>query len=367
MNIVVCGDFYPTQEKPQMEDLCEVIRGADYSLVNLECPVATAEARPIKKVGPTLCCDESVVDYLTEMGVRCVTLANNHIADYGAECVLSTKSLLEAKGLDVVGVGCNQEQAERFLLKEIAGVRLAIINCCESEFSLATKNTPGANPLNPVRQYYAIQEARSKADYVMVVVHGGHEYYPLPSPRMKETYRFFVDAGADAVVNHHQHCFSGYEVYRGKPIFYGLGNFYFPGDSKSAEWYRGILLKLKLDDGGVAFDYVPYIQCDGDYSVRRLHPSERTEFEEKMSRYVEIIEDDEQLSDCWTKYAEQRKTMLQDAFSPYATYLTIALSKHGLLPKFLQPARLREALSAIRCESHRDVLTYLLEKKTADE
>lgn len=52
-------------------------------------------------------------------------------------------------------------------------------------------------------------------------MHGGHEHYQLPSLRMQETYRFFIDAGADVVVNHHQHCFSGYEIYNNKYIFMG--------------------------------------------------------------------------------------------------------------------------------------------------
>ena len=83
------------------------------------------------------------------------------------------------------------------------------------------------NPLLPIQQFYKIQEAKENADYVLVIVHGGIEHYQLPTSRMIETYRFFIDAGADAVVNHHQHCYSGYERYKSKPIIYGLGNLLF--------------------------------------------------------------------------------------------------------------------------------------------
>ena len=77
---------------------------------------------------------------------------------------------------------------------------MAVINCCEHEFSVTTGDFPGANPLNPIRQFYKISEARKDADYVVVIVHGGHEMLQLPSPRMQELYRYFIDVGADAVI-----------------------------------------------------------------------------------------------------------------------------------------------------------------------
>ena len=61
-----------------------------------------------------------------------------------------------------------------------------------------------------------------------MIVHGGHECYNLPSPRMQKQYLFYADQGADIVVGHHTHCISGYEVYKGVPIYYSLGNFCLP-------------------------------------------------------------------------------------------------------------------------------------------
>ena len=117
----------------------------------------------------------------------------NHILDYGHEGLLKSIECCKDQGLDVVGVGDNLSEAERIIYLEKDGKKLAIINCCEHEFSIATESEAGANPLNPIRQYYAIQEAKKHADYVLVIVHGGHEHFQLPSPRMQETYRFFVD------------------------------------------------------------------------------------------------------------------------------------------------------------------------------
>ena len=70
---------------------------------------------------------------------------------------------------------------------------------------------------------------------------------------MMETYRFFIEVGADAVVNHHQHCFSGYEIYKNKPIFYGLGNFSFDGIGSGDRWSSGYIVTLNFSGTEVEF------------------------------------------------------------------------------------------------------------------
>ena len=76
-----------------------------------------------------------------------------------------------------------------------------------------------------------IREAKASHDKVIVIVHGGHEYYNLLSPRMQKQYRFYADQGADIVVGHHTHCISGNEIHNGVPKYYSLGNFLFTGRS----------------------------------------------------------------------------------------------------------------------------------------
>ena len=147
---------------------------------------------PISKAGPLLKGSRNSVDFLKYAGFNVCTLANNHILDQGEKCCLNTKHLLESSSIRTVGVGENLEDANKILYIKHNQETLAIINCCEHEFSVATHKTAGANPLNPIQQYYKIQEARKNADFVLVIVHGGHEYCQLPSPRMKELYRFFI-------------------------------------------------------------------------------------------------------------------------------------------------------------------------------
>ena len=143
------------------------------------------------------------------------------------------------------GGGKDVTQAGYILYRSVSGKQVAFINACEHEFSIATEDRGGSNALELVKVYRSITDARRQADYVVVIIHGGLEMYQLPTLRMKETYRFFVDAGADAVVNHHQHCFSGYEVYKGKPIFYGLGNFCFDWEGRrNSIWNQGYAITL---------------------------------------------------------------------------------------------------------------------------
>ena len=138
---------------------------------------------------------ESSVAAIRYAGFNCCTLANNHILDQGKQCCLDTIEVLCNSSIDTVGAGKNATEAERVLYKDLCGETLAIINCCEHEFSIADETSAGANPLNPIRQYYIIQEARKKADYIIVIIHGGHEHFQLPTIRMQDTYRFFIDVG----------------------------------------------------------------------------------------------------------------------------------------------------------------------------
>ena len=236
VNLLIAGDFCPNDrvarliEQEEYSDILgeikPIIAQMDYSLINLECPIVECPIKPKEKQGPNLKASQFAVKLIKYVNFKCVTLANNHFLDYGDEGVSHTLNILRYEHLDFVGGGEDLSRASGILYKDINGKKIAFINCCEHEFSIATEHSAGANPLNPIQQYYAIVEAKNKADYVIIVVHGGHEYFQLPSPRMQEIYRFFVDIGADAVINHNQHCYSAYEVFIEKPILFGMGNFW---------------------------------------------------------------------------------------------------------------------------------------------
>lgn len=363
-SVLIAADYYPRRrmaeeiEKGHYDVVFGKIKPieADYKIVNFECAVASDDDTPIKKCGPNLKCSPKGVDALVYAGFDCATLANNHFFDYGQSGVEKTLTQLKAHNMDYVGGGLDLKEAQETLYKTIGGETFAFINCCEHEFSIATEKTGGSNPLNPIAQWYAITEAKQKADHIIIIVHGGPEHYNLPTPRMVETYRFFIDAGADAVINHHQHCFSGYEEYKGKPIFYGLGNFCFDygGDSYTS-WHRGYMVLLSFDNGLLAYTLIPYCQCYKDPAVVPFdNKTEIDEFDAKIESLNEIIRQPELLKEKYLNSIDKSKGYYISVLEPYNSRIMCALYNRGLLPTFLKEKRKLQIWDLLSCESHQE-------------
>ena len=371
MKIVVAGDFCSRIrfgdiiEKGSYEQLLDselraCIHNADYSIVNFEFPIVLTESEPIFKCGPNLRGTIKSIDFIKYAGFSCCTLANNHILDYGPIALLDTKLLLQNAGVDTIGVGENIEEAARVLYKHIGDKVLAVINCCEHEFSIASQTSPGSNPLNPIKQYYSIREASKKADYVLVIVHGGHEHWQLPSPRMQELYRFFIDCGADAVVNHHQHCYSGSEVYAGKPIIYGLGNFCFDIYPPRVDdlWNYGCVAEIEFNGTNVSFKLIPIKQCDNQVKVRI---DNREYFDKRQSELNSIISNSQILHEKTHEYYDRSLILCNRVMNPITNRYILALQNRKLLPSIVTKNWLVTVENFVLCESHRDKLEFFFE------
>ncbi len=371
MRVLIAGDYCPRERvanafekgdfKAAFGAVKPLIESADYSLVNLECSVTSGLEKPIVKLGDTLRCSEKGIEAIKWAGFKCLTLANNHFYDYGEDGVSNTLKICKKHELDIVGGGMNLESASSTLYKRIGDSSLAIINCCEHEFSIATDSSAGSNPLNPIRQFRAIQQAKKDADYVIVVVHGGHEHFQLPSPRMVDTYRFFIDAGADAVVNHHQHCFSGYEVYKDKPIFYGLGNLCFDGKKgRGRKWNFGYLIVIDFQNDGIDYELYPYNQCDKEPTVTILP---RDSFNDELDRLNTIILNRDMLIRSVDEYYSRRSIGYSNIFEPFSNRIFKYLRCHNILPSLTTNRRILSANNYILCESHRDLLAWWLRNR----
>ncbi len=371
ISVLVAGDYCPRSRVTKafeqgnysmvLSGIKEEISITDFSIVNFECVVASDDNQGIVKCGVSLRTFEYGVKALQWAGFKCVTLANNHTFDFGESGLFNTINECHACGISTVGAGKDLLDASRVFFERVNNRTIAVINCCEREFSQATNKTAGCNPLNVVSIYYSILEARKKADFVLLIIHGGNEYYPLPSPRMKQTYRFFIDAGADAVINHHQHCFSGYEVYQNKPIFYGLGNFCFDEAGKSESWYEGYMVKLLFGDS-ITFDIIPYIQCSSTPSVVILHDEEKKEILNKVSNLNKIIQNDQVLNDRYNSFITTSNELMKDVFSPFSGRVMRYLNRAFFYPLFCRRAKRLELLSYIQCESHYPKVINFLSK-----
>lgn len=369
--IIIAGDLCPKERIAQLfeeEHYADVFRSvkpiidmANYAIVNLEAPIVESEGTPIVKSGPNLKCSEKVIGAIQYAGFKCVTLANNHFYDYGEDGALFTMQKLKEENVDFVGAGKNVEDAAKVLYVSVGVKKVAIINCCEHEYSIAARDHAGSNALNPVTLYYAIKEARTKAEYVLVIVHGGIEHYQLPTPRMKETYRFAIDCGADALVNHHQHCFSGYEVYKGRPIFYGLGNFCFDWKGRrQSKWNEGYMVKLNIEDN--SFELLPYTQCDATSTVQLMQDDDREAFYNKVEKLNQTIGDTEALERNLKELAVKSKRGFSP-LNPYTNPYLSGLYRRGWLPSFVSKKKLLAIQNKIECESHLERLRYVVQEE----
>lgn len=348
-------------EEELFGDFLIKIQDADLSVTNLESPLVDT-GNPILKTGPNIKSPVQSLEVLKSAGFNLLTLANNHIMDYGEEGLKSTIDICADAGIETVGAGNDLESAQKPYIFKIHGIRISVLNIAENEFGTTNDDSPGAHALNLVRNYYSIKETCKSTDYVIVIVHGGHENYPLPSPRMKETYRFFVDAGADAVIGHHPHCYSGYEKYKNATIFYSLGNFLFDkGKQSSVSWNIGFIIEFKITEHKMEFDIIPYIQNAEEAGLRKLKDFEYSKFENNITQLNKIISDDEKLKKSFDVFIKSSSNLYRSYIEPHSLKYLHALRNRNLFPSLLSERKRRLLLNLTRCEAHRDVLIKILQ------
>ena len=219
--MILVGDFIPKDLKVRLPDEFK----GKIVLANLEGPICADGLSTSNKVG---ICLHSDVEKLSGWGVEkfAFSLANNHMMDYGDAGLRQTKETLASHGIPFAGAGDNEEEARKPMILEENGKRIAVFCCCERQFGMATENISGCAEKG-VWLYSAIREIKEsgRADFVIVSCHAANEYSPWASPKLHDFYHSLIDAGADCIHGHHAHVPQGYEEYKGRPIFYGLGNF----------------------------------------------------------------------------------------------------------------------------------------------
>lgn len=369
--ILIAGDFCPHKRIEELalkgnyesvfNDFIDEFRGHDLTIVDFECPL-TASEKARRKTGPHQKSHPETISILNYAGVNLVVLANNHIMDYDNDGIAETLELCRKNGIDTTGVGRSREEAALPYSKMINGRKIAVLNYADNEFLSTPDGSYTCNPIDYVRCYYDIKKISKEHDFLIVIVHGGNEFYELPSPRTKELYRYMIDLGADIVLSHHTHVFSGYEIYNSKPIFYGLGNLVYDWPGKINEkWNRGYLVRLNISSK-LKFEIVPYKQCGEKPGLFHLGDNETVLFNKEISRLNSIIDNDDLLEKEFQSYCESVSPMYRAFIEPYFGRVITALQKRGLLPRMFTRKKILLHLNLSRCESHRDVLLRMLKK-----
>jgi poly-gamma-glutamate synthesis protein (capsule biosynthesis protein) len=291
VRIIVAGDLCPDQRVETLimenriqelyNDVHQELKNKDISIVNLECPL-TKNINPIDKRGPKLSANPDTIELIKYGQFDFVTLANNHVLDQGHEGLMDTIHYCKSHGINVVGAGATIHDARQFQTITVKGKKIAILNFAEIEFSIADEKCGGANPLNPVQNYYQIIEAKKQADIVLVIVHGGVEKSSLPSPDFVETLHFFADLGVSAVIAHHSHCAGGIEIHNNVPIFYSLGNFIFDRENQYKPWYKSFFIRMTFFENNVGkIQIIPFFQFEYKSGLQLMNKEEEKNFLQK--------------------------------------------------------------------------------------
>lgn len=268
--IIIGADVVPTKsntgyfEKGDIdfligEELKEYLKKGDFIAMNLETPL-TEDKNPIRKCGPNLMAGTKAIRGLQAINPYFLTLANNHILDQGEQGLCTTIATLEKAKIGYAGAGNNRVEASKPYIQDINGIRVGIYCCAEHEFSIASENSPGANPFDPLESPDHVSDLKKTCDYVIVLYHGGKEHYRYPSPNLQKVFRKLADKGADLVVAQHTHCIGCFEEYHGAALVYGQGNFLFD-DSGNEGLETALLIQLDLDKAdekiSSAISYIP--------------------------------------------------------------------------------------------------------------
>ncbi len=227
------------------------IETADIFMVNQEFPftdrgTAAADKQFTFRVPP------EKVSLLREMGVDIVTMANNHILDFGPEGITDSLTALDGAGILHVGAGENLEQAKKLEILEVKGRRIGFLGTSRVYMAAswaAGDGHPGVfSTYDPTLPLEEIRAAREECDYLVVYVHWGIERNTEPEQYQRNMGRQYIDAGADLVVGSHPHVLQEIEYYNGKPIAYSLGNFVFGSSIPETELLK-VVLKAPEDPG----------------------------------------------------------------------------------------------------------------------
>ena len=376
MNILIAGDLAPTQSNVNAfieghtksllgEDMFSIWNAADMRVFNLEVPL-TDQENPINKCGPNLITPTSTVNGIKALNPSLIALANNHILDQGVHGLKSTIDILNENRIPFVGAGESLSQASKPYVIEHEGLKIAVYNCAEHEFSIATREKPGANPFDPLESLDHILEQKSKCDYVIVLYHGGKEHYRYPSPSLQKVCRKMVEKGADLVVCQHSHCVGAYEEYKEATIVYGQGNFIF-NELDNEYWNSSVLIDVKIQDK-LSVNYIPIVMTQK--GIRLAKDRDKENILGSFKRRSEEILVEGFIEKEYEAFAKKNSDFYLRRFLGFGNWIIRIdrrIFRGYLLKRKTEQSYLLAVQNYIECESHRELLLMGLVQDRKDE
>lgn len=320
IEIALTGDIIPVRRLAPLprgfDTLCKNLRDADVAIGNFEVSLVTGGV-PVEKL-MNIKGDPELAQDLPSLGLDAVTLANNHVPDYGVAGMRATRSLVEGAGVSTVGYGETLDEAARPHVVTARGLRVGVlaVTCLTPAGMTAAADRPGLSPLRirtsyEVDPWYQMEEpgdpaavrvrtqpvehdlqqmlgrvraARATCDVLVISIHWGFGSGDMLAEYQEPLGRALIDAGADVVHGHHPHAIHPVAFHNGKPILFGLGTFVgqqvlLPAsDQARAMWDQmspdGVIALLKIHpDGQVSVRLVPH-RLDENRMARPAAPDE---------------------------------------------------------------------------------------------
>ena len=226
-----------------------IISGTDIFFANLEAPFGDSDSAYEKTYTFHVLMD--LVQVLTAGKINVVSLANNHIMDYGINDLVSTLNILEKNKIHCTGAGLNLRNARKPAQIEIKGNKIIVAGYSLTfpEEFWATDSTPGTCFPSHSFLYKDIKSFKKNNDIVIVSFHWGGELLNQPKEYHIELAHNAINAGADLIIGHHPHVVQGIEIYKNKIVAYSLGNFIFGSYSENVR--ESMLLELLYGTNGI--------------------------------------------------------------------------------------------------------------------
>jgi poly-gamma-glutamate synthesis protein (capsule biosynthesis protein) len=248
-----------------------VFKRDDLTVVNLECPVSTKGQIIPKQFN--FRGDPAALPAMKSAGVDVANMGNNHSYDYGPDALVDTRKNLLANGIAPVGAGRDATEANQPAIFHLNGWTVAVVGLDEvvdpDPAEVATATKPGTADGHDFKAMLAaVRAARKQADLVVVIIHWGVELDMQPEAYQVDQGHQLINAGADVIFGGHSHRLQPLSIYRGKPIFWSLGNFVWPNFSVAGST-TGVAEVTVSPGGSITAHLVPaYIQDAGHPVLR---------------------------------------------------------------------------------------------------
>lgn len=363
VRLFVAGDICVKHSSFTFDDeLKKMIKESEISICNFEAPVQS-NGKPIQKSGPSHFQNALVPSILEETGFNAIGLANNHIMDYGDEGLAAT--IQTFSNATLFGAG-HLDEAYSVASFTIKGIKIGLLSACQYEFGIVDeeiKGNRGVAWINSFRLRQIVTSCKKDFDYLFLFPHAGIENIDAPLPEWREVYKEYIELGIDGVFASHPHAPQGWEYYKGKPIFYSLGNFIFDKDANGRKyWNNGLVLLVNINES--TREIVVEVKCTvfHDLHVAIDHSKQA---EEHIQYVNHLLEDEKMYNNYITGICKKS----------YKTYSYRILRSMGVVPintmsfsRFLKlcycslfkKGNKKDFLNTIRCESHRWLLQRCL-------